>query len=180
VEAGERLRLFVALLLPDEAVTRVVRWQAVELAKRPGLRIVPPENLHVTVAFIGGRPAGDVEPIAGLLRETAVEARPPVFEPVRYDETRSVAMIVLDDHEQRATRLAERVFAGLEELGVYQREQRKWLPHVTVARFRNRPKLSPPLPLLGQVVSSEVAVMMSRLRPSGAEYEILESASLGG
>ena len=70
--------------------------------------------------------------------------------------------------------------APSEDLGVYRREQRKWLPHVTVARFRNRPSLSPPLPLLGQVVSSEVAIMMSRLRPSGAEYEILESVSLGG
>jgi 2'-5' RNA ligase len=180
VEAGERLRLFVALLLPDEAIGSFVQWQAVELAHRPGLRIVPAENLHVTVAFLGGRPTGEVEPIAALLRETAVEARPPVFESARYRETRSVAMIVLDDHEQRGARLAERVFDGLEELGVYKRERSKWLPHVTVARFRDRPRLSPPLPPLGQVVSSEVAVMMSGLRPSGAEYEILESASLGG
>ena len=180
MEAGERLRLFVALLLPDEAITSLVQWQAAELAGRPGLRIVPAENLHVTVAFLGGRPAGDVEKIAGLLRETAAEARPPVFEPVRYRETRSVAMIVLGDHEQRGAWLAERVFEGLEQLGVYQREQREWLPHVTVARFRDRPRLSPPLPPLEQVMSSEVAVMMSRLRPSGAEYEILESVSLGG
>jgi len=180
VEAGERLRLFVALLLPDEAITSLVQWQAAELAGRPWLRAVPAENLHVTVAFLGGRPAGDVEKIAGLLRETAAAARPPVFEPVRYRETRSVGMIVLDDDEQRGAWLAERIFDDLEELGVYQREQREWLPHVTVARFRDRPRLSPPLPPLERVMSSEVAVMMSRLRPSGAEYEILESASLGG
>jgi RNA 2',3'-cyclic 3'-phosphodiesterase len=180
VEAGERLRLFVALLLPDEAISSLVQWQAVELAGRSGLRIVPAENLHVTVAFLGARPAGDVETIAALLRNTAAKARPPVFEPVRYRETRSVAMIVLEDHERRGARLAERVFDGLEDLGVYRREQREWLPHVTIARLRDRSRLSPPLPSLGEVVSSEVAVMMSRLRPSGAEYEILESASLGG
>jgi RNA 2',3'-cyclic 3'-phosphodiesterase len=180
VEAGGRLRLFVALLLPDEAITSLVQWQAAELAGRPRPRAVPAENLHVTVAFLGGRPAEDVEQIAGLLRETAAGVRPPVFEPIRYRETRSVAMIVLGDHEQRGAWLAERVFEGLEELGVYQREKREWLPHVTVARFRERPRLSPPLPPLDQVMSSEVAVMMSRLRPSGAEYEILESVSLGG
>jgi RNA 2',3'-cyclic 3'-phosphodiesterase len=157
-----------------------MQWQAAELAGRSGLRAVAAENLHVTVAFLGGRPAGDVEKIAGLLRKTAGAARPPVFEPVRYRESRSVAMIVLGDHEQRGAWLAERVFDGLEELGVYQREQREWLPHVTVARFRDRPRLSPPLPALEQVMSSEVAVMMSRLRPSGAEYEILKSVSLGG
>jgi RNA 2',3'-cyclic 3'-phosphodiesterase len=180
VEAGERLRLFVALLLPDEAVTSLVQWQSAELVGRPELRLVPAENLHVTVAFLGARPADEVEPIAALLRETADEAASPVFEPVRYRETRSVAMIVLDDHEQRGASLSERLFDGLEALGVYEREQRKWFPHVTVARFRNRPGLAPPLPPLGRVVSSEIAVMMSRLRPSGAEYEILESVSLGG
>jgi RNA 2',3'-cyclic 3'-phosphodiesterase len=180
VEAGERLRLFVALLLPAEAVASLVQWQAAELADRPALRAVPPENLHVTVAFLGGRPAGDLEAIVGLLRETAADATPPVFEPIGYRETRSVAMIVLDDQELRGAHLAERVFDGIEEVGVYKREPRRWLPHVTVARFRNRPRLSPSLPSLGQVVSSEVAVMMSRLRPSGAEYETLESVSLGG
>ena len=89
-------------------------------------------------------------------------------------------MIVLGDDEKRGARLAERLFEGLQELGVYKREQREWLPHITVARFRDRPRLSPPLPPLEHIVSSEVAVMMSRLRPSGAEYEILESVSLGG
>jgi 2'-5' RNA ligase len=180
VEAGERLRLFVALLLPDEAVTSLVQWQSAELAGRPELRIVRAENLHVTVAFLGARPADDVHSIAALLREAAEDASSPVFEPVRYRETRSVALIVLDDHEQRGARISERLFDGLEALGVYEREQREWLPHLTVARFRNRPRLAPPLPPLGRVVSSEVAVMMSRLRPSGAEYEILESVSLGG
>jgi hypothetical protein len=40
--------------------------------------------------------------------------------------------------------------------------------------------VSPPLPELGGIVSSEMAVMISRLRPSGAQYEILESVPLGG
>jgi 2'-5' RNA ligase len=72
------------------------------------------------------------------------------------------------------------VFAGLEELGVYERERRKWLPHVTVLRFRRPPKLSPPLPDLGRVSPSEVALYHSVLRPGGAQYEILESVALGG
>jgi hypothetical protein len=36
------------------------------------------------------------------------------------------------------------------------------------------------LPTMGRVMSSELAVMMSRLRPSGAQYEVLESVPLGG
>jgi 2'-5' RNA ligase len=180
VESRERLRLFVALLLPDEAVARLVEWQERELGGRPDLRIVPPDNLHVTVAFLGGRPATDLEAIAAVVREAAREAAQPLLEPVRYRETRSVGMVVLSDEEERATRLAGRVFEGLERLGVYEREDREWLPHVTVVRFRERPRLAPPSPELGPVVSSELTVMMSRLRPSGAQYEVLESVLLGG
>jgi 2'-5' RNA ligase len=89
-------------------------------------------------------------------------------------------MIVLTDQGNRATALAERVFEGLERLKIYERESRGWRPHITVARFRNRPRLAPTVPSLGAVVSSEMAVMLSRLRPGGAEYEVLESVSLGG
>jgi 2'-5' RNA ligase len=180
VGAGERLRLFVALLIPDEAVARLVEWQQHEFGGRPDLRIVPADNLHVTVAFLGGRPAADLEGIAKVVRETARGAARPMLEPIRYRETRSVGMIVLRDENDRATRLAEGLFDGLERLRVYERERRDWLPHVTVVRFRERPRLVPPLPLLGPVVSSELAVMMSRLRPSGAQYEVLESVPLGG
>jgi RNA 2',3'-cyclic 3'-phosphodiesterase len=180
VAGRERLRLFVALLLPDEAIDRLVDWQERELGGRPDLRIVSADNLHVTVAFLGGRPAADLERIAAVVREAAREATRPVFEPLRYRETRSVGMIVLSDEEDRATKLADRLFSGLERLGVYERERRVWLAHVTVVRFRERPRLSPPAPQLGPVVSSELAVMMSRLRPSGAQYEVLESVPLGG
>jgi RNA 2',3'-cyclic 3'-phosphodiesterase len=180
LQGRERLRLFVALLLPGGAVAHLVEWQQRELGGRPDLRIVPADNLHVTVAFLGGRPAADLEGIVGVVREIALEAPQPVLEPARYQETRSVGMIVLRDENDRATRLAERLFGELERLRVYQSEQREWLPHVTVVRFRERPRLAPPLPMLGSIVSSELAVMMSRLRPSGAQYEVLESVPVGG
>ena len=179
MENRERLRLFVALLLPEAAVSDLVDWQRRELV-RANVRIVPAENLHVTLAFIGGRPAAEVESITAVVRAATGESTRPLFTPVRYRETRSVGMIVLSDEDGRAVGLAARVFDGLEQLGVYERERREWLPHVTVARFRKRPLLDPPLPALGRVVSSEIAVMISRLRPSGAQYEVVESVPLGG
>jgi 2'-5' RNA ligase len=180
VQGGERLRLFVALLLPDEAVARLAEWQALALPERPGLRIVPRENLHVTLAFLGNRPALELDSISEAVRASAPGGEPPVLEPSRYRETRSVGMIVLSDEERRAGALAERLFDHLEARHVYERERRPWLPHVTIVRFRARPRLSLPLPELGRVVSSEMAVMISRLRPGGARYEVLESVPVGG
>ena len=180
MEAGDRLRLFCALLLPEETLESLVRWQLVELPQRPGLRPVPCENLHVTLAFLGSTPAEAVPGIVEALREAAGRVRPPLLRPVRYRETRSVGMIVCSDEGKRATRLAERLFKRLERLRVYERERREWLPHVTVARFRERPRLTPPVLDLGSVLTSEAAVMISRLRPTGAQYEVLETVSLGG
>ena len=87
-------------------------------------------------------------------------------------------MVVLDDEAGRAARLAGAVEEGLERLGIYERERREWLPHVTVLRFRGPPRLAPPLPELGRVSPSEVALYHSVLRPTGAQYEIVESVAL--
>jgi 2'-5' RNA ligase len=180
VEGHERIRLFVALLLPDETVGRLSAWQHAELAGAQDARLVPPENLHITLAFLGSRPTADVDPVVGLLRELAPAAERPLLAAERYRETRSVGMVRLEDQGERATRLADSVGEGLERLGVYERERRAWLPHVTVLRFRRPPRLRPEPPDLGAFSPSEVALMMSVLRPTGAQYEVVESIPLGG
>jgi 2'-5' RNA ligase len=180
VEGDERLRLFAAFPLPEDARERLAAWQARELAAAPQARLVPPENLHVTLAFLGSRAASDVGGIVGVLREAALAAERPLLTATRYRETRSVGMVVLADEGERATRLAETVGEGLERLGVYERERRRWLPHVTVVRFRSQPQARPPAPDLGRVSPSEVALYHSVLRPTGAQHEILQSVPLGG
>ena len=180
VGADEQLRLFVGFRLPAAAVEPLVRWQSVELGALEQARIVPAENLHVTIAFLGSRPSSELEAIAGALREATESAEHPVLTPIRYRETRSVGMLVFEDDAGRATRIAEDVHRRLEQLGVYEPERRPWLPHLTVVRFRERPRLQPPIPELGPVMLSEAAVYMSRLRPTGAQYEVVESVPLGG
>ncbi|HEX3256447.1 MAG TPA: 2'-5' RNA ligase family protein [Gaiellaceae bacterium] len=180
MESDERLRLFCALLLPPVAIDGLVAWQLRELRAADGLRIVPRENLHVTLAFLGSTGRSHLSGVVEAVRFAAAEVEPPLLEAVRYRETKSVGMIVLADEADRATGLAERLWDELEGRGVYEREGRKWLPHVTVARFRSRPRLSPPVPDLRDVVPSDAAVMISRLRPGGAQYEVFETVSLGG
>ena len=81
-----------------------------------------------------------------------------MLRPLRYRETRSVGMFVLEDEEGRAGRLAVDLHERLERLEVYRREARPWLPHVTVLRFRSPPRLRPALPELGGFVPSGAAV----------------------
>lgn len=176
VEGDERLRLFLAYRLPGDVVAALAEWQARELRGR----LVPPENLHVTLAFLGPRPAGELPAVLGVLERAARHAEAPVFEVVRWRETRSVGMLELGDRTRRSALLAGRLHDELAALGVFRPERRPWLPHVTVLRFRERPRLRSPLPELAPFVPSGAAAFLSRLHPSGALYEVLETFRLGG
>ncbi|MGZ4397054.1 MAG: 2'-5' RNA ligase family protein [Gaiellaceae bacterium] len=179
VGGDERLRLFLGYVLPEQCRESVRAWQQAELASGGG-RLVPPEHLHFTVAFLGARPASELDAIGAALRECAAGAMRSPLELARYRETRSVGMLVFNDPEGGLTRAAIALQSALEQLGVYRPEARPWLPHVTVLRFRRPPRLRPSLPDLGRVSPSEVAAYHSLLRRGGAQYVVLESAVLGG
>jgi RNA 2',3'-cyclic 3'-phosphodiesterase len=174
VAGDERLRLFLGLQLPDSVVESLEEWQQRELRGR----IVRPGNLHITLAFLGSRPAGELESICGVLEEEAAAVASPQLADARYRETRSVGMLVFSDATGNGALLAGRLHERLAELGVYEPERRAWLPHVTVLRFRERPRLQPALPELEAFAPSGAAAFLSRLHPSGAVYEVLESFPL--
>ena len=179
VEGDDRLRLFLALELPTDVVDGLVSW-----GKRHLVGVRPVSSLHVTLAFLGDQPRPVLEPIVRILREEAAATKPFRLEPVRYRETRSVAMLVLADPSGEAAQLADRLQRRLEAADVYRREARPWLPHVTVLRFRERPLLDPPLPEIGPFAPSGASAFLSRLHGSahralGARYEVLESCSIG-
>jgi 2'-5' RNA ligase len=89
-------------------------------------------------------------------------------------------MVVFDDEGGIAGRLAADLHGRLQGLGVYEPEHRLWLPHLTVVRFRMRPRLAPEPPPLGAVSPSGAAVYHSVLRPTGAQYVVLYDIGLGG
>ncbi len=180
VEGDARLRVFCALRLPADAVTRVAAWQREALTPTPGARLLSPAQLHFTLAFLGARPSRDVPVVTAELRAAAARVRPSALLVRAYRETRSVGMLVFDDPTASTVGLADDLQERLERLGLLRRERRPWLPHVTVLRFRERPRLRPRLPDLGPLVPSEAAVYHSVLRPTGAQYEILETVALGG
>jgi 2'-5' RNA ligase len=177
VGGDERIRLFCALRLPENTLARLVEWQRPAFEPHD-VRVVPRENLHVTLAFLGHRPAREVEPILAELREAARAAGPIVLSVRRYRETRSVGMLELDDEAGAAAALAADLHARLERLGVYEPERRRWLPHLTVVRFRRAPALEVDPPGIGPIGPSDAALYHSVLRSGGAQYEVIDAFAL--
>jgi 2'-5' RNA ligase len=180
VEHSERLRLFFGLPIPRPVATLLADWAAACFASLRGVRVVPPEHLHVTLAFLGSRPGDELPHLRSALREAASGIRRPVLEPRRYRETERVGMVVLNDEESRAGLLQARLSERLEQLGAYRPERRPWLAHVTVTRFSRQPRLTPTLPEIGPFSPSDAALYHSVLRPTGAQYDIVEAVALGG
>lgn len=187
-----RARLFVALDLPDEIRTGIAAWGD-EALSDPGLRPVPVESLHVTLAFLGHRPEQEIEPIAEAVRESAgpapwVELLDPVRRPPR-GRARLFALPALSPG-------TEALQAGLErrlvEGGFHEPEKRPFWPHVTVARVRpeargsRRPAVvsDPPVKLpegLSEAfLGVRLALYRSELQPTGARYVPLAQVELPG
>jgi 2'-5' RNA ligase len=174
------MRVFVGFPVPAVEREELERWAEQTFAAVPGTRVVPAGNLHVTVAFLGSIAAARVPEVAAAVREAGVGRQRARFAAERYRATRGVGMLVLRDLDGSGTELALDVQARLEALGAYRREPRAWLPHVTVARWKERPtRVRTYVPVM-EIVPSEIAVYLSVLRVGGAQYDVLESAALGG
>jgi 2'-5' RNA ligase len=64
------LRLFAALCIPPGWAAGLAAWQRSELAAHaPAARLVPQENLHVTLAFLDDRSRAEASVIAAALAE---------------------------------------------------------------------------------------------------------------
>jgi 2'-5' RNA ligase len=89
-------------------------------------------------------------------------------------------MLVCEDIGGAAARMAADLHGRLQGIGVYRPERRAWLPHLTVIRFREKPRFDPAPPPLDAFSPSEAAVYHSVLRRTGAEYVVLHAVPLKG
>ena len=198
--AKERLgsprgRLFVALDLPGEVRDGLADWQRRELSD-PALRVVPAENLHITLVFLGWQAEKDFERIAdaALGRDEPPSPAPEVeLLPDPVGSPAGQASAPVRDRGARAGRrgaAGRGLGAAASGAGFYKPEKRPFWTHLTVARVKperkggRKPALveRPPGPLPEQMFASfrptRLVVFRSHLHPSGARYEPMAELEL--
>lgn len=185
-----RARLFIALDLPGELRDGVVAWGKREL-RDPALRIVRPESLHVTLAFLGYLPEkeiGRLGEIVGRLRSLAptIELGDPLAKP----SLRRARLFALPASSPGAIGLQSELEDALVAERLYKPEKRPFWPHVTVARVRpaergskrpaqvERPPGTLPKALLEPARCVRVTLYRSELNPKGARYTPLAQVEL--
>ena len=145
---------------------------------REGLRLLPPESLHVTLAFLGHRPDEEADPIAEALRDAArpvprLRLGAPAWLP---PGRQRVLAVDLEDPEAACGRLQASVSDALVALGAFTPEKRAFRPHVTVARVRKGARVDDRVPEIADVgtfAASALTLYRSRLSPKGASYDAL-------
>lgn len=188
-------RLFVAIELPAEALSRLNEFQHqfqqdTELA---GLRWARPEGIHLTLKFLGETPAARQKDIEGAL-ERATAGVPP-FE-TRLGKlgkfgsrtTPRVLWIDVGGDIEALNRLQSQVERELAQLR-YPPENRAFSPHLTLARVPPERARDVASALDAAIASAtppsagfparELALMRSDIRPTGAVYTRLFAAPLG-
>jgi RNA 2',3'-cyclic 3'-phosphodiesterase len=138
-----RWRLFVAVELPDDvraAITRAVDAIGVD----PGLRWTPPDQLHVTLLFLGAVEPELVPTIGGRLAEIAAVGAPFRLSLAGFGQfpARGKARVLwvgLRDADGALASLATATKSSLRDLVVT--EDRPFHAHVTVARAREPVRL---------------------------------------
>jgi RNA 2',3'-cyclic 3'-phosphodiesterase len=183
------VRLFIAIPLPSDLAQRAADILPMSL---PALRRVKPENMHVTLAFLGQTPDDRL----GEVTDAATEAARPVS-PFRLAFGRAgrfpergrprVVWIGLADGAEGVLQLGAGVYAGLRSRGM-RFDDRPIAPHLTLARIVEDATAAEartvgaavedlPSANLGFEVS-DIAVVQSVLSPKGPRYTALATVPL--
>jgi 2'-5' RNA ligase len=184
------LRAFVALILPEEIVDYLVRIQRSLKSKGVSIGWVRPENLHLTIKFLGDMPESDVPRAADALQK-AVDGMPAfeltvqgmgVFPGIKRPR---VLWVGLGGAPHLLKQLHGRLEAALEPMGVMP-DKRGFTAHLTLGRIRKR---IDPNRLLTVMVDAggfapksffaqRLALFKSDLQPRGAIYTPLSEVVL--
>jgi 2'-5' RNA ligase len=190
----ERVRCFVAIELPAEVKTGLRDIQAkLKSGSQAPVKWVDPEGVHLTLKFLGGVDAAQIDPITAAMKEAARGVSPfslkveglGAFPNLRRVQ---VVWVGVSGEVDRLADLQQRLESNLAELG-FAPEKRRFTPHLTLARVRDQASLAE-REGLGQLIAAtkfeaatafpvaELSLMRSQLTREGALYSRLSAAAL--
>jgi len=180
-------RLFIALPLPDETLAAVVTCQQHCRERLPKLRWCRPQQLHLTLRFLGDQPEDSLEKLTEIVLSVG-RSHPPLDllldrlgafpDPAR---ARVVWLGVAASGPLQALYAA--LSRELQQQAGIPREGRRFQPHLTLGRSRGGSDLggrlfSGELPLAFR--ATQLVLFRSELRPGGAIHQPLTCAPLTG
>ncbi len=183
-------RCFIAIGIPDDVQKQLKRAQIRLKQAQFKLSYVHPENMHLTLAFLGDVLTSRIQDAAGAVGTAVLGSGPFQLEAhqLGYFGKRGSPRAIwsqIDGDLDQLIDLQKRLTDALVQNG-FPLEGRKFRPHLTLARIR-RPKRNLPLvdhlendkhQYFGEIPVNELLLIESILHPDGPEYHILHTADL--
>lgn len=139
--SAERLRLFVALTLEDTARREIIRLQK-KMWGENGKGLTRPENLHLTLAFLGETDSECVDDICWAMDKVRMSPPELIFDRIGMFKQDNGDIWWLGMKENKPLdELQFRLADNLTYKG-FKLEERKFIPHLTLAR-KSRPSYIP-------------------------------------
>lgn len=138
MSAGQQ-RLFLAADVPEPEIQRLAAMRA-SFPEHLGMRWVPPQNMHVTLRFLGATPDAALPNLSASIQQAvggvaAGEVWLSGLGAFPRARRASVLWAGIADPVEVLTQLALAVGDAAERFG-FARDDRAFTPHVTLARFR--------------------------------------------
>jgi len=190
----EQVRCFIAIELPDEVKRGFRELQAqLKAGSQAPIKWVDPANIHLTLKFLGNVAADRIGEITAAMTK-AVQGTSYFSLEVKelgvFPNPRRVQIVWVgvSGEVAKLARLQQRIESGLEGLG-FPAEGRRFTPHLTLARLRDR-ATPDERAKLGQLIAEtefdaaqsftvdSVNLMQSQLTREGPIYSRLSSAAL--
>lgn len=181
---ADRRRLFVAVTLPSPVTAALDGAVAPLRGRFPGLRWVPPDRWHLTLAFLGEVDGAVVPALEERLARAAARSAPMrlrLGRGGRFDGR--VLWVAVTGDLPALRRLAERTGAAARRVGI-DVDRRPHRPHLTLARLRRPADLQPAVAALADHAgpewsASEFGLVRSVLGEQ-AQYTTVATYPLGG
>ena len=185
----DSVRAFVALELSPEIKQAIAEYLQPLRKLSDKVRWVKPENIHLTLKFLGDTPTKQIEAISGTLEEISHHYAPISVEIAgagSFPNSRRprVLWIGLDDPSGEISELAKQIDAGLHKFG-FPKEKRSFSPHLTIGRVRTGEVTrvveslhERPFPS-HHMTFRACTLMRSELHPTGSIYTPLHISSFG-
>ncbi|MDP6414878.1 MAG: RNA 2',3'-cyclic phosphodiesterase, partial [Gammaproteobacteria bacterium] len=183
----KRVRVFVGLKFDLNDQIKPLMADLADCALDTGskLRLAPPENMHITLKFLGSVLESNLGPIDTLLSQVAGRHQCMELQVKGIGFFKNSIWIGVAQSPE-LTALALDLGQGFSALG-FQPEQKGFVPHVTVARFGRDAKIK--LSSLtqkyadqdwGSLLSQDIQLYRSDTLPEGARYSVLNNYKLIG
>ena len=174
----ERTRRLFFALWPEAGLRDSLARQLQALVPDGVGRLQRPEQLHLTLEFLGAVPESRLAGVRQAALATRGAACEVVLDKVAYWRRSSVLCLLASQTPPELDRLVTDLRAGLAN-GGFEPEQRPYLAHLTLARKVWRPvSLPAPEPVHWPV--REFTLVESRTDPEGSVYTVLETWPLAG